>query len=86
MAVFSLVLSLTEAPLKLLYNRSIGISYRLLSSSMAASGSGQVSLSYHGPVALIKMQNGENRFTHTFFKEFISSLDEIERYDLHVIK
>lgn len=39
----------------------------------------QVTLAYHGPVAVIKMQNGENRFTPTFFKEFLSALDQVER-------
>jgi hypothetical protein len=38
-----------------------------------------ISLTYKGPVAVLKMQNGENRFIPEFFKQFFSALDEIER-------
>jgi enoyl-CoA hydratase/carnithine racemase len=40
-----------------------------------------VSVEYRVPVALIKMDNNENRFTPQFFVEFLRALDEIESND-----
>lgn len=39
-----------------------------------------VSVETQGSIAIIKMQNGENRFTLEFFKQFLAALDEVERY------
>ena len=39
-----------------------------------------VSVETQGSIAIVRMQNGENRFTLEFFSQFLAALDEVERY------